>query len=98
MEEIRKFLLNLPVKDNAKYNYDEKVVNLSITQNRPNSNKAVLISSYNTAFFKHVLIPFFDSMVWQSKKKLDYPPPLGGGGWSTPFGGRLWGLKNSVKA
>jgi hypothetical protein len=72
MEEIRKFLLNLPAKNNANYNYDGKVVNLSMIQSRSNSKEAVLISSYNTAFFKNVLIPFFDSMIWQSKKKLDY--------------------------
>ena len=63
MEEIRRFLLNLPAEGNVNYNYDGKVVNLSIIPSRSNSKEAILIASYNTAFFKNVLIPFFDSMV-----------------------------------
>jgi hypothetical protein len=63
MKEIRNFFFNLPAKDKANHNYDEMVVNLNISKSKPNRKEAVLIYSYNTAYFKNVLIPFFDSMI-----------------------------------
>lgn len=72
MEKIRNFLLNLSVKNKTNYSHGEKVVNLSVSQTKKVGKQAVLISSYNTAYFNNVLIPFFYSMTWQSKKELDY--------------------------
>jgi len=68
METIKKFLLDLP--KNKKF--EDTTINLNVGQIRSKSKQAVLISSYNTIYFRDVLIPFFDSMIWQSKKEFDY--------------------------
>lgn len=49
-------------------------VSLSVSErvNKPNSNPQASIFVYNTKFINTVLIPLFDSLVWQSKKWLDF--------------------------
>ena len=49
-------------------------VSLSVSErvNKPNTTSQVNIYVYNTKFINIVLIPLFDSLIWQSKKLLDF--------------------------
>lgn len=37
-----------------------------------NSNPMVTVSVYLTSYISNVLLPLFDNLIWQSKKKQDY--------------------------
>jgi len=70
-EAIKNFILDLPGEfTNRRGN--SNVVSLFMGKAVNNSKPTVSIKITNTDFLKNVLIPFFDSLVWQSKKELDY--------------------------
>lgn len=66
MKEIKAFLLKLPgVKDDVIYLYNKSSTSCS-------SLDWVNLSIQHSGFIKNVIIPLFDSMVWYTKKSLDY--------------------------
>jgi len=70
-EAIKNFILNLPGKFTGRRS-DSNVVSLYKGKAVNNSKSTVNIKITNAEFLKNVLIPFFDSLVWHSKKELDY--------------------------
>lgn len=68
---IKDFICSLPGNFTSRRNYDS-VVSLSLGKAFNNSKPIVKIGITNSVFLKNVLIPFFDALVWQSKKELDF--------------------------
>jgi NADH-ubiquinone oxidoreductase chain 5 len=71
MEAIKYFICNLPGDYKSRRNYDS-VVSLSTAKAVNNSKPVTQIAITNNYFLRNVLVPFFDSMVWRSKKELDF--------------------------
>ena len=70
MEAIKKFFINLAKFNDLRITWGfVYITNVNIT--RPEASNYVL-SIKNNDFIDKVLIPFFDSMIWHSKKELDY--------------------------
>jgi hypothetical protein len=73
MLEIKQYLLDLPgiykirskLSNVVALNEDKKAKN-------ENSNPIVKIQISDYDFIKNVIIPFFDNLIWLSKKRLDY--------------------------
>lgn len=70
MLEIKNFVVNLP--NSTKKGYDSNKVTISYRDAKDNTKAVTAISITNMSFILDVLIPFFDSVEWHSKKKLDY--------------------------
>jgi len=71
LEKIREFILALP--GNYKVaRLNSNVVGIYVDEARGNSKPHSHISIRHPDFIRNVLIPFFDSLKWQSKKELDY--------------------------
>lgn len=68
LEAIKDFLYNLPEVESSS-NLNKASIMIYVAKS---STKAVHLSIKNTEFIKSVIIPFFSSMVWQSKKLLDF--------------------------
>lgn len=85
MEELRKFLAEVLPKKYVGSVYP-KAVSLVKVRSKSDSVSSISISIGNNDYIKNVLIPFFDSMTWQSKKLLDYQD------WKTVFKIRELGL------
>jgi len=69
LEAIRKFLLELP----GSYKTNRKnVVGIYKDIGRKAAKPMVSLTVRNPDFFINVLIPFFDGLLWHSKKELDY--------------------------
>jgi hypothetical protein len=67
MQELKKFINNL-----AKDNLDD-FVSVSSRKRYPDMPLAIIkLDIQNQNFIANVLIPFFDSMILNSKKGLDY--------------------------
>lgn len=70
---IKVFLLNLPghyrllkvLSNPVQFVLQSKAKNV-------NSNPMVTVSVYLTSYISNVLLPLFDNLIWQSKKKQDY--------------------------
>lgn len=72
MKEIRIFLIEvLPKKYKVAQEYS-KAVSLIEVKSKSKDLISISISTGNQDYIKNVLIPFFDSMLWQSKKQYDY--------------------------
>ena len=73
MEAIKNFISNLAANSvyKSRRNYNS-VASLSVSSGVNNSKPAVQIGVTNIDFIRNVLVPFFDSLVWRSKKELDY--------------------------
>ena len=71
LEKIREFILALPGSYSGS-RWNSNIVGLYSGEARGNSKPHSHISIRHPEFIKNVLIPFFDSLVWQSKKELDY--------------------------
>lgn len=77
MTELKNYLNNLATAQSVSIKGRRNFVggvSLSVSErvNKPNSISQVNIYVYNTKFINTVLIPLFDSLVWQSKKWLDF--------------------------
>jgi len=69
MEAIKSFFINLAkVKDLSNLEGFVYITSVNITAIEAN----YVLSIKNKDFIEKVLIPFFDSMTWHSKKELDY--------------------------
>jgi hypothetical protein len=70
MKEIKDFLKDLA----EKYGKEKSsLVNLSISQRTKDQHKNfVLISISHMGYIRNVLIPFFNSLTWRSKKQYDF--------------------------
>jgi len=73
LEAIRKFLLDLP----GSYKIARKDTNaVSLTLNKKaknqNSKPMAKIEIGKTDFLTNIIVPFFDNLIWLSKKELDY--------------------------
>jgi LAGLIDADG endonuclease len=73
MSEIKQFLLNLP----GNYRIRSKLSNVvALNEDKKakneNSNLVVKIQISDSDYIKNVIIPFFDNLIWLSKKRLDY--------------------------
>lgn len=72
MEELKNYFMEeLPKKYISGYSF-KGAVSLVPVKGKSNSRDSAIILIGNKDYFKKVLIPFFDSMVWQSKKQWDY--------------------------
>lgn len=71
LEKIREFILALPGSYSGT-RWNSNVVGLYSGEARGNYKPHSHISIRHPEFIKNVLIPFLDSLVWQSKKELDY--------------------------
>ena len=67
LEGIKDYLYNLPGVDKQKMNKASIMIYLS-----KGPSVAAHLSIKNTDFIKYVIIPFFSSMTWHSKKFLDF--------------------------
>ncbi len=69
MQEIKTYMLSLPGITNKNNDF----IHLSITK-APNYKTfdMIYLKIYHLDYINNVLIPFLDSMKWQSKKELDY--------------------------
>jgi hypothetical protein len=67
---IKDFICNLPGDYKIRSNHNGGVVNISTSQSV--GNPASKLGVTNRYFLKNVLVPFFDSLVWHTKKELDY--------------------------
>jgi hypothetical protein len=67
---IKDFLYNLPGVDRQNMNK----TSIRITQNKGSNLKFPMIRLIITKidFIQHVIIPFFSSLTWRSKKELDF--------------------------
>lgn len=71
MQKIREFILALPGEYKATRNNSNAVG--IYTGKAVNNSKAIShIAIRDPVFIRNVLIPFFDSLVFRSKKGLDY--------------------------
>jgi hypothetical protein len=72
MKEIKDFLKDLPGAE--KYGKEKSsLVNFSISQKTKDQHKNfVLISISHMGYIRNVLIPFFNSLTWRSKKQYDF--------------------------
>lgn len=74
MEKIKNFFCNLSYAGLPVYgkvpNYNKEVISISTYKKKSGSYVNIIIT--RTDFILDVLIPFFDSMNWHSKKYLDY--------------------------
>jgi hypothetical protein len=75
MLEIQRFLLNLP--SNFPYKIRQKNSNVvplyeEKKAKNENSNPMLQIQISDLNYIGNVIIPFFDSLIWKSKKRLDY--------------------------
>jgi hypothetical protein len=73
LEAIRKFLLELP----GSYKTNRKISNVvgiykDIGRKAAKPYGPFSLTVRNPDFFINVLIPFFDALLWHSKKELDY--------------------------
>jgi len=68
LEAIKDFLYNLPEVESSS-NLNKASIMIYVAKS---STRAAHLSIKNTEFIKSVIIPFFSSMVWQSKKLLDF--------------------------
>ena len=70
---VKRFLLDLP-GDYKISRVDTNVVGLTVNKKAKNENSKPMarIGVYKTDFINNVLIPFFDNLIWLSKKELDY--------------------------
>lgn len=73
LEAIKQFLLNLPGSFDIT-RADNNPVGLNINKKPKNENYKPMakIQIYKTDYIVNVLVPFFNSLNWISKKKLDY--------------------------
>nr|ATI20244.1 NADH dehydrogenase subunit 5 [Juglanconis oblonga] len=72
LEAIRDFLLELPGDYSIRRNYASGVITFDKGKIINSSKFQYYLNITNNSFLVNVLIPFFDSLVWQSKKELDY--------------------------
>jgi hypothetical protein len=79
MEAIKKFFVDLAktkgLKDEASYIYitgPDLYIQEGILNQDPQAEINYVLTIKNVNFIQKVLIPFFDSMSWLSKKELDY--------------------------
>ena len=70
---VKRFLLDLP-GDYKISRVDTNVVGLTVNKKAKNENSKPMarIGIYKSDFIKNVLVPFFDNLIWLSKKELDY--------------------------
>ena len=70
---VKRFLLDLP-GDYKTSRVDTNVVGLTVNKKAKNENSKPMarIAVYKSDFIKNVLVPFFDNLIWLSKKELDY--------------------------
>lgn len=73
LEGIQKFLLDLPGQYKIT-RHDSRVLGLSVSSKAKDeySKPMAKLYTYKTDYITNVLIPFFDSLTWLSKKELDY--------------------------
>jgi len=70
MESIRDFMYNLPGV--YKQKIDKTSIRINITKDSMNKNPITRLTITKIDLIKDVIIPFFSSMTWRSKKELDY--------------------------
>lgn len=66
---IKVYLENLP---NTEGNYTNAIGISEVRSNNPNQKSATRIETTRIPFITNVLIPFLESLTWQSKKHLDF--------------------------
>lgn len=73
LKAIQNFLLDLPGKYHITRK-DTNVVSLSVENKAKNNNSKTLskVKIRKTDFITNVLLPFFDNLIWLSKKEKDY--------------------------
>ena len=73
LEAVKKFLLDLPGEYKIS-RVNTNFVGLTVDKKAKNANSKPMarLTVYKTDFIKNVLIPFFDNLIWLSKKELDY--------------------------
>jgi hypothetical protein len=69
MKSIKVYLENLP---NTEGNYTNAIGISEVRSNNPNHKSTTRIETTRIPFITSVLIPFLDSITWQSKKYLDF--------------------------
>ncbi len=73
LEEIKKFLLNLPGEYSVKRK-NQDIIKLDIYNQAKGRNHQPMasISINQLGYITNILIPFFDNLIWLSKKEKDY--------------------------
>ena len=71
LRAVGDFLEKLPGDYTIRGNFSS-ILNFEKIKARNNSKPAVYLNITSTSYFTNVLIPFLDSLIWQSKKELDY--------------------------
>lgn len=69
MKSIKVYLENLPGTEN---NYRNALGISEVRSNNPNHQSTTRIETTRIPFITDILIPFLESLTWQSKKKLDF--------------------------
>jgi len=72
MEKIKNFFDNLPSEFSSRRDYGNVV---SLTKGKTLTHQTyntLILLIQNNHYIKNILIPFFKSMIWISKKELDY--------------------------
>ena len=72
MEAIKDFICNLPGDYKIRNNHKGGIVSISTSLSESNRYPVSKLSVTNKYVLRNVLVPFFDSLVWHSKKELDY--------------------------
>lgn len=73
MLEIQRFLLSLPGNYSVRSKFSNVVpLNEDKKAKNERSNPIVKIQVTDSNYISNVIIPFFDSLIWLSKKELDY--------------------------
>lgn len=72
MKSIKLYLENLPGVLRQENNYRNALGISEVRSNNPNHQSTTRIETTRIPFITNILIPFLDSLTWQSKKKLDF--------------------------
>ncbi len=87
MIAIQDFFNKLPDEDLSKFKYNNLVSLNKKKQQKENYRHTYKLSIANTTYIRDVLIPFFDTLTWYSKKQKDYQD------WKTVFKLKDMGLQ-----
>lgn len=71
IKEIKNFFKKLPGEFKGIHDYDN-VVNFTLGKKSEHQHDSLILLIQSKHYITNVLIPLFDSMIWISKKELDY--------------------------